>query len=120
MCVKIICSDHEHEFDTSLPLEQQIVGANEIVVSYDPIDPKIPSLVVQMEAMIKNGISCNVEIKVNANNYLSGIKLERTIEGIKKKLDINELAKNLTRFHAEADRKLREISGICMENVDEQ
>lgn len=120
MCIKIICSDHEHEFDPSLSLESQIIGANEVVVHYEPSEyHKIDSFVDQIEAMAQNGVSCNVDITVSPNNYLDGIKLERIVENIKRKLDVNEVVKGLTAFHAEADRKLCEIAEMCVEKISD-
>jgi hypothetical protein len=115
MCIKIICSDHEHEFSASNPLEQQLVGAKEVIVSYDPIDPKIESFVNEMQRFCDNGISCDVFISVKSNNHLNGFKLERKIEKLKRKLDFNEVTKKLVKFQAEADRKLKELSEMCGE-----
>lgn len=120
MCVKIICSDHEHEFNVSIPLELQVLGATEIVVSYDPLDPKIDSFVNEVERMIKAGISCNVDIKVKANNLLLGIKLERQMGKLKEKLDVNEVIKELCRSHSYACNRLDELSGmLSLEKTDE-
>lgn len=113
MCIKIISSEKVQEFDGSIPLENQIENAEEIIVSYDPTDLKIASFVGQMELMVKNGTTCKAEIKVNTNNCLNGMVLERYIEKLKKNLDINELAKKLSTFHYDADHKLGELSEIC-------
>ncbi len=120
MCIKIVGTKSQKEFDPSAPLETQIAGAKEIVVSYDPVDPKIDMLVDEMERFCKNGISCNVDIKVNSNNYLNGLKLERRVERLKKKLNINEVAKGLTKIYAETDCKLRELSEMCTEKLNER
>jgi hypothetical protein len=120
MCVKIICNDHEHEFNPLMPLEDQFVGAKEVIVNYDPVDTKIDSFLDEVERLCRTGISCNVDIKVNANNYLNGIKLERHIEKLKLKLDVNEVVKGLTKFHSETDKKLVEIQEICLGRLDER
>ena len=120
MCIKIICSDHEHEFSISKPLEIQMEGAKEILVSYDPVDPKIDCFVGEMERLCASGISCNVEIKVESNNYLNGIKLERKLENLKRKLSVNEVVKGLTKFHADVDKRLRELQDMCSEKINEQ
>jgi len=114
MCVKIICTDHEHEFNPSEPLENQLSGAHEVIVSYDPLDPKIASFIGQVELMVKNGVSCEANIKFNANNYLNGMKLERHIDKLKLALETNEVVKNLTKIHASTDRRLREIAEMCL------
>lgn len=120
MCIKIIKSEAEQEFDMSEPLEYQIRDAKEIIVSYDPVDPRINSFMDEMERFCANGISCNVAIKVKSNNYMNGIKLERKLETLKRKLDVNEVVKGLTRFHAEADKKLRELHEMCLEKINER
>ncbi len=119
MCIKIIRPEQQTEFNPLEPLETQVEGAKEILVNYDPIDPQIDSFMVEMERICKNGISCNIDIKVNTNNYLNGIRFERKIEKIKRKLDVNEVVKGLTKFHSETDRKLNEISKICAREMDE-
>ncbi len=119
MCIKIIGTE-EQEFNPSEPLEEQIAGAKEIVVSYDPVDPKISSFVGQIELMVKNGVSLPADITVKTNNYLNGRKLERKLESLKRKLDVNEVVKGLTNFHAETDRKLSEISEMCLGKIDER
>lgn len=119
MCVKII-GITEHEFDPKIPLESQIKDAKEIYVNYDSCDLKIESFLGQMEMMAKNGISCNAEIVVNPNSDLDGFRFERKINKIKKKINVNEIAKSLTILHADTDRKLNEISEICLGRVNEQ
>lgn len=120
MCVKIICSDHEHEFDMSAPLEQQLASAKEVVVSYDPEDPKIPSFVGQIEMMVKNGSSCGAEIRVDAKDTFSGMKLKRYMGRLKTALDTNEFIKKLSTFHYDADHKLGELSKMCLGDADER
>lgn len=119
MCIKII-GNQEQEFDVTAPLENQIIGAKEILVSYDPTDPKIDSFLDQMEEMIQKGIDCKAEIKVKTNNYLNGLKLERAVEKLKRKLNVNEIVKGLSTFHYETNRKLDELSKLCMEKTDER
>lgn len=120
MCIKIIKSDDEQEFSMSEPLENQMDGADEILVSYDPVDPKIDRFLGEVKRLCDNGISCNVQIKVESNNYLNGIKLERELEKLKRKLDVNEVVKGLTKFHADVDKRLRELHEMCVEKINEQ
>jgi hypothetical protein len=104
----------------STSLEQQIVGAKEVIVSYDPEDPKIPSFVGQIELMVKNGISCDAEIKVDAKDTFSGMKLKRYLGRLKTALDTNEFIKKLSTFHYDADHKLGELSKMCLGETDER
>lgn len=114
MCVKIICTDHEHEFNPNEPLELQVMGAKEIMVSYDPEDTKIDFFVDQMERIVKNGIDCEFDISVDPKNDLNGFRLRRKLEKLKLNLDINEAVKKLTVFHSETDKKIREIAEMCL------
>lgn len=94
-----------------------MVDAKEVVVNYDPKDPFIDNaeiFVSELDRLCKSGISCNIEISVNANNHLNGIKLERKIENLKNTLDTNEFIKKLTKWHADTDRKLTELSAMCL------
>lgn len=120
MCIKIICSESESEFNLAESLEQQIADAKEIVVSYDPMDPKIDCFVSQVECMVKNGASFKADITVKPNNKLDGLKLQRKIEKLKLKLNVNEVVKGLSNLHSETDRKLCEISEMCLGKLDER
>ena len=95
MCVKIICSDHEHEFDPNEPLERQIVGAKEVFVSYSPMDSKIPFFLKELDRLCSSGTSCKLDFKFKANNNLEGFKMERHLEKIKQNFEVNEIVKNL-------------------------
>lgn len=119
MCIRIICKDHEHEFNPTEPLENQVIGAHKILINYDPTDLKIPSFEDQIELMVKNGASCKAEIEVNTNNDLDGIRLERRIEKLKLALDVNEAVKKLTLLQADTDRRLSEMSNMCIGKIDE-
>jgi hypothetical protein len=114
MCVKIICTDHEHEFNPNEPLELQVMGAKEILVSYDPEDTRIGSFVDQMERIVKSGIDCKFAISVDPKNDLNGLRLSRKLEKLKLNLDINEAVKKLTLFHSETDKKIQEIAEMCL------
>jgi hypothetical protein len=120
VCIKIIRSETVQEFDMSEPLDQQIDGAQEIVVSYDPLDPKIDSFVGQIELMVANGVGCKAEIRVDPRNCLKGLQLERRLEKLKKNLDVNEIIKGVCHLAADTDRRLHEISKMCTGKTDER
>jgi hypothetical protein len=67
MCIKILGKE-EVEFNIDRPLMEQIEGAREIVINFDPLDTKIDFFVDKMEKMAQNGVSCQAYIKVNAKN----------------------------------------------------
>jgi hypothetical protein len=120
MCVKIICNDHEHEFDPNEPLENQIEGAKEVFVSYSPMDSKIPFLFEELDRLCNHGISCRVAFKFKANNNLEGFRMERRLEKIKQNLEINEIVKSVSNMYAKTDRKLEEISVTLLGKANEQ
>lgn len=120
MCVKIISPENERELNMAKPFSEQIANASEIVVDFDPADPKIDFFLVQIESMVKRGIACKADIRVNVNNHLSGLRYERRIESLKRKLDINEVIKGVCHMAADADRKLGELSRLCLGNTDER
>lgn len=113
MCIKIIGTE-EKEFDPTEPLQNQVGNASKIVVSYDPYDLKICSFEGQVEQMVRNGVSCKADIEVKTNNFLDGIRLERRLEKLKMRLEVNEVVKSIVSNHQETDRKLREMSNICL------
>ncbi len=114
MCIRIVRDRDSLKFDMSKPLERQIEGAREIVVNYDPANPKIESFVSGLERMVRSGVGCLAQIRVNANSSSNGLRLERKLESLQKKLLINETVKSLTKFQSDTDNKLCEISRICL------
>lgn len=119
MCVKIICNDHEHEFDPNEPLENQIVGAKEVLVNYSPMDYKIPFFMKELDRLCNNGISCKLSFKFKSNNNLEGFRIERQLEKIKHNFELNEIVKNLVSMYDKTDKKLEEISNGLLGKVNE-
>ena len=121
MCIRIVRHKEESSYDPTIPLEQQVRGAKHVVVDYDPNDSHMKGFMDEIERIVKNGISCQMNIKVNAKNTLDGFRFERRINKITKDLDINEVIKSLVMIHAQTDDKLKEISEMClMEKVNER
>ena len=119
MCIKIIKSETSFEFDPNQPLECQLVDAKEVVVDFHPEDKEqIENFVDQVEQIVKNGIGWPVDIKVNPNNTLKGLRLERLMKVMTQDLHLNAAIKNLVKMHCTADRKLSELSGLCLERTD--
>ena len=116
MCIRII-GNESLEFNPNEPLELQIGGAKEILVSYDPLEgQKINTFVCQVESLIKNGVTCDADIKVNSNNSLDGMRLERKLHSLRMELGLNSVIKALTTFHSSTDRKLSEM----LEKINER
>lgn len=114
MCVKIIRSKEEVSYNSELPLEDQIKGCKQVVVNYEPCDPSIDKFLDEVERLCKNGIAANLNIKFNHNNNLTGAKIGKEMYRLAKDLDINEIIKLMVTAQAEADRKLEELSGLCL------
>lgn len=119
MCIKIVSDLEQKEFDPMLPLESQVCNAKQILVSYDPQDIKIPTFVYQIENMVQNGMELKADIKVDPKNNLDGLRLERRLELLKEQLEINEIIKGISSFHATTDKKLCELSAMCLGKVNE-
>ena len=120
MCITIVRSHEEVEFEPSQPLEYQVRGAKQVVISYDPDDGGIQSFMEQMDRIVKTGVSCQMNIKVKSNNSLKSYQFERRVEEASKDLDLNEVVKTLVSNHLETDRKLSEISEMCMGKTNER
>ena len=121
MCIVIKKSHEDLEFNPMEPLENQIRNSNQVVIDYDPIyRSTVSSFMEQLDRIVKNGVSCKINIKVNNNHYLDGKKLDRQLKKFSVDLDVNEVVKTLVNNHLETDRRLEEISEMCMEKVNEQ
>jgi len=114
MCVKIIRSKEEVEFNPQEPLEQQVRGAKQIVVNYDPEDKRIQSFMEQVERIVRTGVSCQMNICVKPNNTLAGLRVERQFEMFNEELKMNEVVKALVKSHHETDKRLMEMSEMCL------
>lgn len=115
MCITIVRTHEEVEFAPNEPLEYQIKGAKQVVINYDPTDSSIEQFMEQMDRIVKNGVSCQMNIKVNNNNFLNGYKFERKVEEANRNIEVNEVIKTLISNHYETDKKLCEISQMCTE-----
>lgn len=114
MCIKIVTSTEEISYDMERPLEDQIRGSRRIVVNYEPFDPTIDKFLDEVERLCKNGVTANLNIKFNHNNNLIGAKIGKEMTKLSKDLDINEVIKLMVTAQAEADKKLEELSSICL------
>lgn len=114
MCIKIFTSKEEVSYDSTRPLEEQIQGSKKIVVNYEPYDQSIDKFLDEVERLCKNGITANLNIKFNHNNNLVGAKIGREMARLTKDLDLNEIIKLMVTCQAEADKRLEELSGLCL------
>lgn len=115
MCIKILKSEEEVSYDANRPLEDQIKGSKQIVVNYEPCDPSIDTFLDEVERLCKNGITASLNIKFNHNNHLNGAKMGKEMAKLSKDLDLNEVIKLMVTAQADVDKKLGEMSGICLD-----
>lgn len=118
MCIKIVRSHEEVEFEPTEPLEYQVRGAKQVVINYDPSSEQIRSFIEQMERIVKTGVGCQMNIKVNSNNSLSGYRFERQMSEASKNLDLNEAVRSLVNTYSETDKKLHEMQQICLKGLE--
>ena len=116
MCIKIVkaANEYEYEYDINTPLEDQVGGSNKIVIDYHPEDPSIEKFVGEVERICRNGVSCNLNIEVLTNNILKGAKIKRQAKALEFDLKLNDLIKLMTMAQSCADKKLEEMSELCL------
>lgn len=113
MCIKIVRTTEEFEFDPGQPLEQQVRGAKKVIIDYNPNDSRIDSFMDQIQRIIRTGTGCSMNIQVNPNNSLAGLRFERQLELFNRDLEINEVVSSLTQMHNNVYKKLSEIYDMC-------
>ena len=114
MCVKILTSKEELSYDMSRPLEDQLKGSKKVVINYEPKDPSIGHFLNEVEKLCKNGISAKLNIQFNHNNDIAGARLQKEMRKLAKDLDLNEVVKLMTLIQSNTDKKLEEMSTICL------
>jgi hypothetical protein len=114
MCIRIVNSNSENQYDTDVPLENQLTEFSHIRIEYEPKDPSLNRFLSEMQRLCKIGISTNVSVNFLHNNHLSGIKAKRQITKLAEDLNVNQAIKLLTKLQANTDRKLREMSEFCL------
>ena len=117
MCIKIVRSHDQFEFDPSEPLEYQIKGAKQVVIDYSPDDSRIQSFIDQMDRIVKNGVGCQMNIKVNPNNSLKAYQFERRVAEASRNLEVNEAISMLVRNQSETDKKLHDMQQMCLKGI---
>jgi cell fate (sporulation/competence/biofilm development) regulator YlbF (YheA/YmcA/DUF963 family) len=118
MCIKIVHSHQEVEFEPTEPLERQVKGARQIIIDYSPDDARIQSFMDQMDRIVKTGVSCQMNIQVKPNNTLNAYRFERKVEKAKKELDLNQAVAMLVKNQSETDQKLCELESICSRGIE--
>jgi len=114
MCIKIVRLKEELEYDSSKPLEDQLKGAKQVVVNYQPHNSQIDQFLHEVERLCKTGVSASLNIKFNHNNHLLGAKAKKEIERLSKDIDFNEVIKLMTLIQRKADDTLEQMYEICL------
>lgn len=114
MCIKIIRADDEIKYDISKPLEDQIRGSKQIVVDYEPNDPSLDKFLDEIERFCQTGVNRTFNIKVKHNNNVMGAKVKSKMKEYAKDMNLNEVIRSLVNIYSEADKKLEEISTMCV------
>ena len=113
MCIKIIKSDSEARYDSSIPLEDQLCGSQHIVINYEPKNTDIDRFSDELERLCKTGTSIEVSVDVIHGNNLRGAKAKKRIGRLMKDLDLNEAVKLLVNLQSKTDKKLEELANHC-------
>lgn len=114
MCIKIVRLKEESEYDMNTPLEDQLRGSRQVVVNYDPLDSSIDHFLDEVERLCKNGITASMNIKFNHNNNLYGARIKNEMVQLSQDLDLNEFIKMMALIQKMADKKLEEMSALCI------
>lgn len=113
MCVRIHSGESQTEFDTSLPLEEQVVNADRVEIDYHPNDVQINTFLSELETIRRRGGSLSLKVKVIHNNYFEGGRISRKCSEITRDLGLNEFIKLMVLTQMEFDHRLNEIAEIC-------
>lgn len=109
MSILIVKDEEVIPYDQSIPLDNQIIGYDEIVVNYEPSDTSIPLFLSEVERISKIGIETKLSIKVNHNDHMFGFKVKQRIRKATNDITLNEIIKLMVLSHIETDRKLQDI-----------
>lgn len=110
MCVKIVKEDIEVSYNPGMPLEEQILGSNEVRINYKPFDRSIDRFLEEMQRFAQYGIATNLTIKVIHNDNISGFKIKQSLKKAINDITLNEIIKVMVLSHTEMDQKLSELA----------
>ena len=114
MCVKLVTSEKQVEFDTQKPLESQMKGLQKVVINYAPFDEQIKKFIQEIERFSNSGISFSFDVEVNHNSKLTGFKTQGKLDKTKSDITFNEIIKLIDLTHQCADRKMSELVNYCI------
>ena len=114
MCVKILRNEIEFPFDCSLPLEIQVADATEVRVNYQPNDAEVEKFLQEVDRCSKSGSDLKMNLKIEYNNFLAGFKVKKQLRKALSDISVNEIIKLMVLSQVEADKKLQELSAMCL------
>lgn len=115
MCIKIINSGSEVNYDSTIPLEEQIKSSKKIVVNYEQKDPDVDKFLSEIERICNTGVSTKFSVEIVHNNYIKGAKAGKQVKRLMKDLKVNEAIKLLVNLQSMTDRGLEELALYCKE-----
>ena len=114
MCVKILRNNEEVSFDPDKEFMPQVLGSDRVVVNYKPKDKEVAVFIDCMEQCAKLGINPKLTIHVNYEDQIGGTKTKRKIKKALSDININEVVKLVAMSQQSTDKKLEEISSLCL------
>jgi hypothetical protein len=113
MCIKIFYSQDSKVYDAKEPLTDQLRGCKEIIIDYDSKDSSIDTFMDEVEKLCDSGLSMKLNIRVLHKNQIKGAATKRRVTRLSFQTELNDFIKMMALSHAEADKKLEELSEMC-------
>lgn len=113
MCIKMVIDNIACSYDPKGNFLEQVRKCSEVIVEYLPGDDEIRHFLQEVQKCAKNGISLDLNVRVNYGNYLSGFKAKQEIHSALNDISLNEVIKLISLSQHTAEKKLRELSEIC-------
>lgn len=113
MCVRIYKDNQMFGYDPTLPLMDQIKGADEVIVNYLEKDDSVHKFLDAVEEASKTAFGLGLNIRVIHNNLLMGAKAKANMVNASKNMTLNDIIQIMALSHHEADKKLSEMVKIC-------
>jgi len=118
MCVKILKNNTEVSFDPEKEFMPQVNGAEKVVVNYQPKDKEVMGFIKCMEQCVKLGVNPNIKLQVNYDNQIEGARAKRKLKKALNDINLNEIVKLMVFAQNSVDKKLEEISSLCLKEND--
>lgn len=110
MCIKIINNSKETPYDCSKPLEDQIKGADRIVVDYEPFDKSMDKFLEEVERFSRTGVDAKLSITVLHNDNIFGFKTKQKLKRCTSDMMLNDIIKLMALSHCAVDKKLEDLA----------